>query len=476
MALLDYFSLGGVEIANHVRLAAYAESESVGTSLDSFFPCVCPTLTAEMLGDLPYVDPATDEAPWYDSAVPASEDFAGLLVLSMDGLDDHPVRRAVTNSIAGGGVLGPARAGPLTIVVTAVLLGRTCCGVEYGRHWLSEALQGCAGNACEGDCMTVFTCCPDEELDQECFNDGHRRTLRRVALVDGPRVIGRAGSGCSAGECSAGADVITVEFTLVAGVPWLWTDQVPIFELAPPADDSDTCVTWCFPEGPGGPTDCLDLVETCPSGSLSVPAGTGACALAWPVRDESVPCDAPCRHAVCEDPTAACSDPLCQAPTPPSVAELKTCYCLPLAVERQCCELDLSECPAWSVDTPVITVRAGSHELRNLTIRLFERTPAHGTMTCEEIADADRCSPLAVYHVAHVPADGAVTIDGQTGRATVECAGVCETSSDVYGRDGGPLTFPVMACSSYILCLESDVENPPAADAVVRMSVSGRGF
>jgi len=350
--LLDYFSLGGVEVANHVRLAAYFES--VGTSLDSISPCVCPTLTAEMLGDLPYVDPAADDAPWYDPAVPVSEDFAGLLVLSMEGLDEHPVKRAVTNAIAGGGVLGPARVLPRTIVVTALVLGSTCCGVEYGLHWLGQVLQGCAGNQCEGDCMTLFTCCPDEEVDQECFNDGYRRTLRHVALVDGPRVIARTGTGCSAGECSAGADVLTVEFTLVAAKPWLWTEVVPIIEVAPPSDDGEDCVVWCFEGGVVGPTTCVDVVESCPGG-VAAPVTDGACALAWPVPEDS-PCETePCRFAACEDPTAACADPMCQPPTPPTVAELTTCYCLPLAVERQCCDIDLSECPAWSVDTPIIT-------------------------------------------------------------------------------------------------------------------------
>ncbi len=473
MALLDFFSLGGVEVANAVRLNAYLKS--VGSPLTEAAVCVCPTLTPEMLGDLPYVDPATDVAPWYDPDVPASEDFAGMLVLSMEGLDEYPVKRTVTNAISGGGVLGPARALPRTIVVTGVLLGGTCCGVEYGFHWLSEVLQGCAGNECEGDCMSLFACCPEEELDEECFSE-HRRTLRRVALVDGPRVIERVGTGCTAGECSSGADILTVEFTLVAATPWLWTETVPVIELVPPSDLGEECVTWCFPTGQGGPTNCFTLPESCSGGALTVEPTDAACALAWPVDEEEGPCDAPCHLAACTDPTAACADPLCQTPTPPTVAELQTCFCLPLAVERSCCELDLSECPAWSVDTPVITIRAGSHELRNLTIRLFERTPNHDGLDCEEIADQERCNALAVWTVGYAPANGAVTIDGQIGRATIECAGVCETSSDVYGEDGGPLSFPMLTCSSYVLCVESDVEHPPASDALLRMSVSGRGF
>ncbi|WP_030672509.1 hypothetical protein [Streptomyces sp. NRRL B-1347] len=478
MALLDYITLGGVEIANAARLAAYLDAESVGSPLSSFTPCSCPTITAESLGDLPYTTPAEDEAPWYDPDLPVSEDFAGLLVLSIEGLDEYPVRRAVTNAVTGGGVLGPARVLPRTMVVTGILLGRTCCGVEYGLHWLSEALQGCAGNECDGDCMELLSCCPDEELSEECLNEAHRRTLRRVALVDGPRVVSRAGDGCSAGECAAsGADVVTVEFTLVAATPWLWTDPVPLIEVAPPLDDSTECVTWCLDGGTEDPTLCLELTETCPPGSFGVEETTEACDLAWPVNEDDGPCDGTCRLAACADPTALCPDPLCKTPTPPTVeAPQETCFCLPLAVERRCCDVDLSACPAWAVDVPIIIVRAGSKDLRNLTITFFERSPNHEDMTCEEIADAERCNTVAVFHIAYVPAGGALTLDGQTGRPIVECGGVCESSPDVYGLDGGPLKFPTLTCASYVICMESDLLHPPSGDAVVTVSVTGRGF
>lgn len=472
--LTDFFSLGGVEVANAVRLAAYLKS--VGSPLDSVGTCFCPTLTPEMLGDEEYTDPAADDAPWYDANLPDSADFAGLLLLSVEGLDDYPVRRTVTNALTGGGVLGPARALPRTLVFTGLLLGATCCGVEYGLHWLSEVLQGCAGTRCDGDCLTLYTCCPGEELTEDCFNDGYRRTLRRVALVDGPQVIARNGTGCTAGECSKGADVLTVEFTLVAATPWLWTDPVPVIEVAPPRDESSTCVTWCIEGGADGTTVCLDLVDSCPAGSVAVSQTGAACDLAWPVDDEPDPCDATCRLADCTDPAALCADPMCQTASPPTVETPVTCYCLPLAVERQCCDIDLSECPAWSVDTPIFTVRAGSSELRNLTITIYERPPGTGAMTCEDIADAQRCSALSQFHIAYIPANGAVILDGQTGRATVECGGTCESSRDVYGADGGPLTFPTMGCATYVVCLETDVEHPPASDALVLLSVSGRGL
>jgi hypothetical protein len=68
-----------------------------------------------------------------------------------------------------------------------------------------------------------------------------------------------------------------------------------------------------------------------------------------------------------------------------------------------------------------------------------------------------------------------VTLDGQTGRAVVECGGVCESSPDVYGRDGMPPVYKTLDCASFCVCLSTDIESPPALDATVTVNVSGRG-
>ncbi|MFF4755548.1 hypothetical protein ACWD5R_32025 [Streptomyces sp. NPDC002514] len=436
--LTEYFTLGGVEVANHARLAMYLET--VGSGLTSASTCRCDTLTAEAVGDLPYSTPEDDCAPWYDPDVPESGDFAGLMVLSMEGLDTHPVRRSVTNAVTGGGSLCPARVMPRTITVTAVLLGRTCCAVEYGLHWLAEVLTGCTTGKCDGDEMTLFNCCPGEGEDPAEFAERHRRSIRRVALVEGPTVTARYGEGCTTGACSAGGDILTVEFVLSAATPWLYTDTMPVLEVAPPVDSSTECVTWCLHSSEGG-------------------------------------CSGTCRLAECADPTAACADPLCQPPTPPPMTSIDTCYCLPLAVERDCYDLDLSDRPAWSADVPVITIRVGeSQDLRNLTITFYQRSAGDEALTCAEMTELNRCDPHSVYHVRYLPAGGALTLDGQIGRAIVECGGVFETSPDVYGRDGLPPNWRVLDCASFCLCIESDVANPPPDGTVITVGVSGRGY
>lgn len=437
MALNWYLSMNGVEIANHARLEAYLES--VGSPLTSSSACDCPTFTADLVGDPPYDDPVSDPAPWYDPDVPESADFAGLMVLSVDGLNDYPVRRSTTAAVSGGASIGPARVQPRTITVTGILLGATCCAVGYGLHWLGEALVGRTQGNRDGGCLTLYDCSPGQTMTAADFNAAHRRTLRRAALVSGPSVTARTGDGCAAGACQIGADILTVEFVITAAVPWLYTDTMPVLEVSPPADSSDTCVTWCL-------------------------------------HDTDPGCVGGCRLADCPDPTTACADPSCRPPTPPIVQTLDTCFCLPLAVERDCHAIDLTHRPLWSSDAPVITIRAGSSDLRNLVLTFYEHDDKQATLSCEEIASTNRCDPHSVYVVKYVPAGGAVTLDGQVGRATVECAGTCESSPDVYGHDGAPPSFAVLDCERYCLCVESDVANPPAADAVITVGVSGRGY
>jgi hypothetical protein len=339
MATEWYMSYGGVEVVNHSRLTTYLET--VGSPLDDFSGCGCPTFTNAVLEELPYTTPdsAASPAPWYDADVPESVEFAGLMVLQVDGPDDYPVQRTVTGGISGGGAIGAARALPRTITVTALVLGSICCSVDYGLHWLGQVLQGCGSGECDGDCLTLYSCCPGDNLDAATFNGRHRRTLRRVALVEGPRVTARAGNGCGTGECQTGADILTVEWVMTAAVPWLWTDPMPVLEVTPPMDLDGSCVEWCV-HPPG----------ECPGG---------------------------CRFAECPDPTAACADPRCKPSTPPLPgAPLSTCFCLPLAAERACYEMDLTGRPTWSSDVPVITLRAGSSDLRNITIEIRSWTPS----------------------------------------------------------------------------------------------------
>ncbi|MEU9576322.1 hypothetical protein [Streptomyces chilikensis] len=483
MALEWFLSLAGTEIANHPRLATYLET--VGSPLTSVGVCSCPTFTAELVGDAPYTTPAEDDAPWYDPDLPESGEFAGLLVLNVDGLDDHPVTRTSSSAAVGGAAIGPARAQARTLTVTAVLLGSTCCGVTYGLKWLGEALAGCAGEGCGGDCLELFNCCPGEgaAADPEAFAARHRRTLRRVSLISGPTPTSRVGGSCGgSGECSGNdGEIITVEFVLSAATPWLWTDPVPVLDVPVPTDDGTDCIVWCVhnpnaPEPP--PPVCLELVEqTCtpPSVPVTFTDGDPTCDVAWSDEPVVPPCQT-CRLAPCPTPEDLCRDDRCTIPAPPVPPPPQTCWCRSLAVNTATYEVDLTTFPKWFGSAPMIEVRAGSQTLRRVTIKFFERTPAHEGLTCDEIVDLERCNPVATFEVAYVPRHGMLTLDGQVGRAFVECPGSSGVTPDAYGPDGGPLTFPLLRCAKYCVLLEADAIFTPADDAMVSIALSGREY
>lgn len=434
----DYMALGDIEIINTARLRAYLMN--VGSPFDSGAAvCGCAQLGPDQLSadGLPYTKPdgsgGGSKAPWYDPDVPASAAFLGFLPLAIDGLDDNPVKRTVTTSVSGGGAIGPARVQPRTITVTGLLLGATCCAVEYGLLWLSSALQGCTGNSCGGDCMSMLDCCPaDPSEDYDTFQAEHRRTFRRVVLVDGPTVTARHGDGTCTGTCGRGSDILTVEFTLTAATPWAYTDQTELVNVDLPTS-ADVCVQWV-----------LD--------------GTG------------------CGLAECTDPVSQCADPLCTFPAPPQPTTPQSCFCYSLAEDSICFAVSLAARPNWSSDVPIISLYAGSSELRNVRIALYDRRPAQAGATCASIGENQRCEPVAEWNVGYMPASSELTLDGQVERAMLFCGGTCETATSVWGFDGAAITWPVLDCSDYCLCIYVSGITPPAADSQLVLSVSGRGL
>lgn len=442
--LKDFASVNGQEVWNTSRLAAYLRN--VGSPFTTGPEvCACDTLTPAVLGEtfLNYDRPATDPAPWYDAGHAVSGEYLGFLPLSVTGSDDNPRARTVTGAVGGGGVFGPQRALPRTMTVTGVVIGSTCCGADFGVHYLGEVLSGCDGDSCDGGCFEMYDCCPSPGLTPAQFNAAHRRTFRRTALVSGPTVIARnGGTSCASGACAGGAEMITVEFVLVAATPWPWTDITELLDVPLPTVGNAPCIDWCL----------RDPVT-----------GTGDCAASE------------CLFGACPDP-ADCADPRNPVPAPPEPTVPPTSFCIPVGSERDCYDIDLSTRPQWGTDVPVITLTAGSSELRNVRILLFEK-PAGTLLSCDGIADNNRCDPRNEFVVTYLQAGGTITIDGQTGRSLTDCNGVCGTSTTVYGdQDGGPVRIREMGCAEYCLCIETDPTFPPAGDSRFTFGVSGRVY
>lgn len=444
--LNDYASVGGIEVWNTGRLGAYLRN--VGSPFTSGGRvCSCDSLTPEVLGlgFTEYQTPALDDAPWYDPDYPVSAEFLGFLPLTVDGVNNNPRGRSVSNAVGGGGVFGPVRNLPRTITVTGVIVGASCCGAEYGMHFLSEVLSGCTGEACDGDCFEMYACCPDgETLTPEQFNAKYRRTFRRTALVSGPTEVSRQGNGtCASGNCAGGGDLITVEFVLVAANPWAWTDTIDMLDVPiPGADGTEPCIDWCVMDPATLTGDC-DAAE--------------------------------CLFADCVD-SVDCTDPLQAVPAPPRPTSPLTSFCVPLGTERVCYDIDLSDRPEWSGDAPMITIKSGSDVLRNVRILMFAK-PVGSLLNCDAIAENNPCNAVAEFVITFMPAGSVLTLDGQVGRALLVCNDECRTSTDVYGdQNGGPVRFPELGCATYCLCIETDDLNPPASDATLSFGISGRGL
>lgn len=81
-------------------------------------------------------------APWYDPDVPASEEFAGLVPLRFDGLEDSTLGAATVEYITDGGHSGTARNSTLSIVGNVGIMALSERGAEYGRRWMNRTLRG----------------------------------------------------------------------------------------------------------------------------------------------------------------------------------------------------------------------------------------------------------------------------------------------------------------------------------------------
>lgn len=427
MADTSYLRLADLEISNAARVAAYAEA-GLKPHTATIGDCGCDGL-ADMLGDAPYTLPVDDGAPWLDPAEPASQDFAGLLITDIAGLDVAGAQRAVTDRIGDGAVVGRRRYGPRTITVTGVLIGRTSCSVDYGLRWLAAVLRGSPG--CSGDDLTYLTCCPTLPAEgccpepcthPECAVDAWR-TLREVALTAGPEVTGRIG-GCSCCPTT----MLQVEFTLTAGRPHALRTPVTIAEDVtwPPPQPDDTCVEWSTDPA------CLDEEGEC-------------------LARQPQPCPL---------------DPACPPPVLPELPlPVNGCWCEPWTRREVCVDIPPAAAPSWAEIVTWLEIYAGSEDMRAVRVRVF---PNPGGLPAE---DLDPCSWISETNISYLPAQATLVLDGGRRSATVLCPGRAETPAYgiVSGPSGRPFTWPVLEGGiPYTVCISAD-DDTIASDAAVTL-------
>lgn len=135
-----------------------------------------------------------DVAPWYDPAIPASNEFYGIYLRSISGLESVPYTRTVAQTgINCGGILRSPKITGREMVVSATMFAATCEGMEYGKRWLNDMLLGCGSNGCVDPDMVVQLYCPDEANGDP--NEGIRK-LCSVGVIQMPQYRTQNNSWC----------------------------------------------------------------------------------------------------------------------------------------------------------------------------------------------------------------------------------------------------------------------------------------
>jgi hypothetical protein len=428
--------LGGTQLWNNEQTATYARN---GWSPSTFKVKGCLSCGPDIAKalDAPggqYNNPGTDEAPWFAETEPDSYDFGGLLVTSVTGLGAGTYTRSTTPRASGrGSFLGPGQHTSPEIVVRGMLLGRTCCSVDYGMRWLNQTLRGACGDGCSGDDLTFLECCPDMCEDDEAFESyedclaPYLRTLKGVAVTKSPVIVDRIGSSCGCGSCP----VQMVEFTLSASEPCVFREPVLV----------QSGVMF----DPGTESPCPEWV--------TVPAG-------WD-----------CSGPDCEPATSCVSDrcpPPPKPPTPP--AAINPCVCDPMTTVRACINMPGDLIPEYAEGVPVVEIDSGSTELNQVRIR-FWANPL--LLPVEELDPCDACGEVTL---SHIPAAAVFSMDGTTGKVTITCPGSEPTdAATLLGSRGGrlPFRFPEIPCGgvAYTMCVETETESVSTASVSLSLAV-----
>lgn len=409
----------GEELWNSARLSAYLRNgygpPGVNIKACGFCDGLPAALACDSDGDdvietpnYTYPSDPREPAPWYSEDDPDSADFAGLMILNIEGWETAQVSRTVIDRIGDGAVLGRSRLLPRTITVEALLIGRTCCSLKSGLRWLTYTLaQACA--PCGGVELDFFECCPGSRCTtspatSEDF-DRHRRTLRNVGLTSGVVVTEKMGRSC--GECGSCA-YEKVEFTLTAGDPYSYGEILcPVVDQTIVGGTVTSCVKWT--------QDCAD----------------------------------PCAAALCP-----ATDPNCPTPEPPPSAPVPVvCGCDPLESVGSCVTINETLIPDFQEVVPIISIYAGSQPLRGIRVTIYnnpQQRPA------EELDDCDACGQ---FGIGYLQADATITIDGRDRRFPVTCPGRSPANGSrlVSGVNGKAFSWPVLdSCATYTICVTAD--------------------
>lgn len=274
MNVVPWLCFGGTEVANAERVLGYLRAglggygwnvstvrRASGSGYTNLYEDIYTADAGaawELLchcDDLPnsvYASPVEDPAPWYVAAKPASEEFLGVLPVS---IVRRPALARAVGTTGRGAVLGPLELGAQFVEVTALLIATTGAGMDWGERWLTDALTGGCDDL--ADLEMILAC-----------GDGVR-SLLDTGLVDAP-VFADEGD-------MASCRMRSVSFQLASESPWHFGPAESLFAESLVAGDLYTGEATTEEWAGGG---AVVFTVTAGSGAvdgLVLRVATGAC-------------------------------------------------------------------------------------------------------------------------------------------------------------------------------------------------------
>ena len=176
LTLGDAFVTGNnIELLNTERALAYIECWNAkvlagaeeGNCINFIDACEdCTDLALILTNGAGYTCVEVDTAPWYDPTNGDSEQFLGVIGLEISNVFDSTAQANATQSLGRGGIVGPLYFDVREMVVRAIAVAATDCGMAYGLNWL-RGLYTQQVDACAGDDLLFLDCCPVCDLEDE---------------------------------------------------------------------------------------------------------------------------------------------------------------------------------------------------------------------------------------------------------------------------------------------------------------------
>lgn len=254
---------------------------------------------------------------------------------------------------------------------------------------------------------------PGASFDFEAWLAPYYRTLKGVALIDGPRVIERQARACpGCNQCP----IYRVQFTLAAAKPCVFSDPITI---------TDTESFLCGELG----TDCIEW------------SNAADCA------DDDECLVAPDCGADPDCPSTV------EPPTVPPIQNPCVDECITAITCQVCADIPAGTFPGEG--TLIVTIFSGSEPLRNINLKVW---PNPLDLDPEFLSDCDACSELNISYLA---ADSTLVIDGTTGTAVIECPGGSTIRANPFiasGTGSAAFTYPSLdgCVGRYTVCVRAN--------------------